>query len=61
MVDEYVKKKLEEIAIKNGANDYIHKPVNHGTLNLNCNPLRLYRIFLGPNSMHPYTLHTCPK
>ena len=32
MVDQYVKKKLEEIAIKNGANEYIHKPVKYKTL-----------------------------
>jgi response regulator of citrate/malate metabolism len=32
MVDQYVKKKLEEIAIKNGANEYIHKPIKYKTL-----------------------------
>ena len=32
MVDEYVKNKLKEIAIKNGANEYIHKPIKCKTI-----------------------------
>ena len=32
MVDKYVKNKLIEIAIKNGANEYISKPINNKVL-----------------------------
>jgi response regulator of citrate/malate metabolism len=32
MVDRYVKQKLEEIAIKNGANEYLRKPISYKSL-----------------------------